>query len=362
MLDGRNRAPDDDSVFIRRHGRYTSAVSPALETLLLPFSSEAEQGLAVPQRALFLGAEPHPALKAWPEISGWQPFKPQAVAWDAAGFTRMDAPMGSFPLVLVLPGKSRDDTLALFATAHDHLEDSGILLVSMPNTAGAPRFEKELARAAGEIVSLQKHKCRAFRAVKSPPWDPAVLAEWRALGEVRTLPGTPFLVQAGVFSPDHADPGSVLLASRLPSNLRGKVADLGAGWGFLSRHLLDRCPGIQCLDLYEADARALDLARRNLGEPAAETRFFWSDVAAGLDDTGYDSIVMNPPFHTGQKTDPGLGRAFIRSAAGALKRGGSLYLVANRQLPYEAELDDTGFTWRKAAEDSVFKLLFATKR
>jgi len=72
--------------------------------------------------------------------------------------------------------------------------------------------------------------------------------------------------------------------------------------------------------------------------------------------------VMNPPFHTGQATDVDLGRAFLKVAAGSLKRGGKLLLVANRQLPYEAALEASGLAWRKITEDKIYKLLAAEKR
>jgi 16S rRNA (guanine1207-N2)-methyltransferase len=359
-MSGKQSAETDDSIFIRTFDCYPSAMNPALDTLLLAFAGE--EGLPLPARALFLGAEAHPALKDWPDVTGWQPFKPKAAAWDAAGFRRVDEPEGTFPCVMILPGKSRDETLALFARAYDLLEDGGVLVASMPNTAGAARFEKELAKAAGAIGSLQKHKCRAFHAVKSGAWNRELLAEWRAAGERKPMHGTDFFAEAGVFSPDHVDSASALLAKHLPGDLRGKVADLGAGWGFLSHEIARRFPAVARLDLFEADARALACAKQNLAAFPEMPRFHWHDVAAGLGEVGYDAIVTNPPFHSGQKTDVGLGKAFIHTAAAALKRGGRLFLVANRQLPYEAELEAAGFSWRKPAEDSTFKLLFATKR
>ena len=45
-------------------------MNAALETLMLVFS--AEEGMAAPGRALFIGAEPHSKLKGWPEVTGWQ--------------------------------------------------------------------------------------------------------------------------------------------------------------------------------------------------------------------------------------------------------------------------------------------------
>jgi 16S rRNA (guanine1207-N2)-methyltransferase len=349
-------------------------MNAALETLMLTFSQD--QGIAVPERALFIGAQPHPELKAWPDVTGWQPLKPMADAWERAGFPRCDElPAAKWPVVLVLPGKSRDEALFWFAAARDRLEPGGKLVAAMPNTAGAGRFEKELSKATGNIVSIQKNKCRAFHATDDGTWNEEIFAEWRALGEPREISG--FTVEAGIFSSDHIDPGSQLLADHLPAHLRGNVADLGAGWGFLSDAVLKRCPKIERLDLFEADARALACARKNLAghhedvmrlssptcylEDESKIHFHWHDVTTGLPGI-YDVIVMNPPFHTGQTTDVDLGRAFLKVAAASLKRGGKLLLVANRQLPYEAALEASGLAWRKIAEDKTYKLLFADKR
>ncbi|MCF7675277.1 MAG: methyltransferase, partial [Akkermansiaceae bacterium] len=76
----------------------------------------------------------------------------------------------------------------------------------------------------------------------------------------------------------------------------------------------------------------------------------------------YDAIVVNPAFHRGRETAVDLGVAFIHAAAAALRRGGSLYLVANRQLPYESVLESCGLSWHQAGGDPSYKLLFARKR
>lgn len=331
--------------------------------------------LSAPRRSLFLGAEPHSALKEWPQLTGWQASKPLAAAWEQAGFARVDdVPPEQWPLALVLPGKSRDETLAWFALAREHLLPGGRIVCAMPNSAGAGRFEKELARATGNITSIQKHKCRAFHAVEDGTWNEAVFSEWRELGKPREIPGTGFLAQAGIFSSGHIDPGSQLLADHLPAGLHGRVADLGAGWGFLSDAVLRRCRKIEQVALFEADSRALECARTNLAgwsdhrddahgheNPSPHISFHWHDVAAGIPGS-YDAILMNPPFHTGQATDIDLGRAFLTAAAAALRRGGKLFLVANRQLPYESLLDSLRLSWRKPAENPTYKLLFAEKR
>jgi 16S rRNA (guanine1207-N2)-methyltransferase len=331
----------------------------ALETLMLACDSH---GGPRPEHILFIGAQPHSKLRGEFNLLGWQPLKPLADPWDKAGFSRSDTlPEGKWPWVWVLPQKSRDETLSWFALARDRLSPGGRLIIAMPNTAGAARFEKELKRATGRVDSIQKHKCRAFIATDDKSWNEELFEEWRKLDHRRKIPGTDFVTQPGIFSSAHIDPGSLLLAQQIPKSLSGHVADLGAGWGFLSKVALDACEGITHIDLYEADARALACARQNLAGHEDKAEFHWHDVTVGLE-KNFDAILMNPPFHSGQATDMDLGRAFIKSAAKALRRGGKLLLVANRQLPYEAVLESNGLAWRKVAEDPTYKILFAEKR
>lgn len=323
-------------------------MNPALETLALAVR---ENPIVWP--ALFLGAEPHPDLL---RATACQPLKPLADLCGKAGMNLTESPEGEYLTIFFLPGKSKEETLAGFACAHDLLAPGGTLIAALANTSGAARFEKELSKAAPLLFSVSKNKCRAFAVGNAEPWDAAALAAWRGLSEPRLIPDTTFTVVPGVFSADHIDPGSALLAQHLPPSLRGEVADLGAGWGFLSHAALGKCPNISRIDLFEADSRALACARKNVTGPA---QFHWHDVTSGLPGK-YDHILTNPPFHTGQAKDIGLGHAFLTTAARALKRGGSLHLVANRQLPYEAHLVSLGLRPRLLAETGVFKVITAT--
>lgn len=324
-------------------------MNPALETLVFALREHPPRDGDV----LFLGAEPHVEL---PQLVGWQPLRPLAAACENAGMELVGDPSGKFATILFLPGKSKEEILAGFAISHDLLAPGGRLIVSLANTAGASRFEKELRRAVPLLFSVSKNKCRAFAVSNDEPWDVETLEAWRKLARPAVVPGTDFVTAPGVFSAKHVDPGSALLARHLPVSLRGEVADLGAGWGFLSHAVLEKCPGVARIDLFEADSRALDCAKRNVSGKAA---FHWHDVTTGLPGK-YDHIVMNPPFHTAQSKDVDLGKAFLTVAAGALKRGGSLNLVANRQLPYEAHLESLGLRSRLIAEDHAYKVIFSS--
>ncbi|MBA3325767.1 MAG: methyltransferase, partial [Rhodobacteraceae bacterium] len=173
-----------------------------------------------------------------------------------------------------------------------------------------------------------------------------------------------FVTEAGLFSADGPDPGSQRLAAAFDagagSRLKGRVADLGAGWGWLAHEALVRCPGISSIDLYEAEARALDAARCNVPDPRAA--FHWADVRTlRRADPAHDAVIANPPFHAGRAAEPELGRAFVAAAARLLKPSGRFLMVANRQLPYEAALDAAFGRWEKLSENGAFKVIAAER-
>ena len=343
-----------------------------LQALMLPFENGA---LRWPPQggALFLRARDGWPLHArpLPGLVTWQPFRPDADALQRGGFDLTDdAAAGGFPLVLLLPPRQRDELRALFACAFDACSEGGTVLACAANDAGAKSAEADLRKLAGGLDgSLSKHHCRVFWARKDDARvDAALLADWRQRDAPRRiaapqLPQGGFHSRPGVFAWDRIDPASALLAAHLPTDLRGHGADLGAGWGYLSLQLLARNPQVQALDLYEADARALELARRNLGEAGSEAtlEYHWHDVTTGLP-RAYDFIVSNPPFHTHDRADrPELGQRFIAVAAQALRKGGRLYLVANRHLPYEAALASGFGRVRVLAQQDGFKVVEAVR-
>ena len=167
-----------------------------------------------------------------------------------------------------------------------------------------------------------------------------------------------FWTAPGVFSADAVDPASELLAQALPDKLGKQVGDLGAGWGYLSAHVLTRAT-VEAVHLVEADHMALECARRNVTDPRAV--FHWADATTWSAPVRLDGIVMNPPFHTGRAADPALGQAFVQAAAARLGPQGALWMVANRHLPYEQTLQAAFAHVVEIGGDSRFKLFHATR-
>ena len=341
-----------------------SSQDPPLETLFEPF---VRGRLKWPEDgALFLRARAGRPLQenALPGLVCEQTFKPHADALLRAGRQMLVREEAQYSLVLMLPPRQREEARALMARAVAATRAGGRVVASVGNTEGARSSESDLERIAGPVETMSRNKCRVFwTAPLDGAADPALAEQWRELDAVRPIGDGRFVSRPGIFAWDRIDPASALLAEHLPADLSGRAADLGAGFGFLSAELLARCQGVTALDLYEAEARALDLARRNLAdcEARAALSYRWSDVTAGLSER-YDVIVTNPPFHIHGGTDrPDIGRRFVAVAADALNPRGRLWLVANRHLPYEGVLRESFGQVRIVAQWSGFKIVEAIK-
>lgn len=295
-----------------------------------------------------------------------QSFKPFADVLERSGLSVGEPESGArYPLILMLPPRQRDEARALFARASMFLESGGTVIAAMANAEGAKSGERDFRAVFGSAEVLSKHHCRVFWSTPhAAAVDASLVDEWMALDALVEIAEGAFFSRPGLFAWDRIDPASALLVSVLPASITGAVADLGAGYGYLGCEVLRRCPGVEVIDLYEAEGRALQAAHRNVARALegrsrpARSEVIWHDVRTGLN-RSYDAIVSNPPFHQGRADQPELGQAFIAAAARALNLGGRLWLVANRHLPYEATLASRFHHVVVRAEQAGFKVFEA---
>ena len=275
-----------------------------------------------------------------------QPFRPDHDAALTRGYQALVEAEGHFEAVIVVVPRAKEAARALVAAGRELT--GGPVVVDGQKTDGVDSLLRE-CRARGTVGEvLSKAHGKIFQI------DGGDFAAWRA--ETRQVAG--FAIPPGGFSAAGPDPGSVALARALPAALGRSVADLGAGWGFLSATILERA-AVEVLHLVEADRRALDCARSNVTDPRA--RFHWADARSFRPPEPLDAVVTNPPFHSARRADPSLGRAFIAAAAGMLKPSGALWLVANRHLPYEGTLREAFGDVREAAGDGAYKIIHAAR-
>lgn len=339
---------------------------PALDALFLPFDTGL---LPPPCDGAFLGARDGAALRRWAGagLALEQDFRPAAAALERAGLPRVEGellPPARHPVVLALPPRQREHARALLARAVRLAGEGGRVVCAAPNTAGARSMQDDLEALVGRVGVLSKHKCRvAWSEPLDGGVDPARTEAWLALDAPQPILDGSVVSRPGLFAWDRIDPASALLAAHLPDHAGGRVADLGAGWGYLARELLSRNPAVARLDAFEAQARALPVLRANLAPFAArvDLHLHWHDVTAGIGG-GYDLVVSNPPFHADDRVDrPELGQRFIEVAAEALRPGGRFYMVANRHLPYEGTLAAHFDRVRSLADRDGFKVFEAIR-
>lgn len=303
---------------------------------------------------LVLGPRADSDLAALPldRVRAVQGFRPDHDALAARGISVAPAAegMGHAAALVILP-RARAEGRAMVAEAAARVSPGAPVWIDGAKTDGIDTMLRDVRARAEVATSLAKAHGRIFAFAGG---DASRFADWQAQ-PLEPAPG--FRTMPGVFSAEAVDRGSRLLAEALPGDLKGRIADLGAGWGWLAAQVLAR-PGVKSLELVEADHAALACARTNITDPRAS--FHWADATQFKPERIMDTVVMNPPFHQGRAADPSLGAAFIKAAARMLSPPGVLWMVANRHLPYEAALNAA---FREVAElpgNGGFKLFRAS--
>ena len=273
-------------------------------------------------------------------------------ALQAQGFSVEQSLSASVEHAIVFLPRAKAEALHLIAQAVAATR-SGWIIVDGQKTDGIESIAKQIAREVPISGTYYKGHGKTI-------WFEAANAS--ALGKWIQKPGEiagGFLTAPGVFSADGVDPASEMLLAHLPSNLSGSVADLGAGWGYLSAGLLARAPNVKTVHLVEDNAIALDCAKRNVSD--ARAQFHWADALTWAASDAVQTIIMNPPFHKSRSAEPSLGIDFIKSAARLLKPGGRVYLVANAHLPYETTLEQSFNKVELLARTTRFKVFCAER-
>lgn len=277
-------------------------------------------------------------------------FKPAYDQWASRGFNAVNGAEGRYAAVVVCLPRAKAEARAMIAAAC--AVSDGIIIVDGQKNEGIDSILRHVKARVSVQGPVSKAHGKLF-------WIEAAaadqFADW-ADGPSQTPGG--FWTAPGVFSADDVDLASALLVDVLPDTMKGVVADLGAGWGFLSAHVLTRTDVTE-VHLVEAGHMALECARRNVTDPRAV--YHWTDATAWSPTTRIDAIVMNPPFHTGRAAEPQIGQAFVAAAARILSAQGKLWMVANRHLPYEAELKKRFAHVEEIGGDARFKLFLASR-
>ena len=300
----------------------------------------------LPRRAVY-GAPPSSLVDVPDGAVQLSPLRPGAEALEALPDAVFD------DIVVAAPAGSIERRFVL-AQALRALAPGGALTVLAANDKGGQRLRGELEGFGCDVAERSKARQRIC-TVRRPDALQGI-TEAIAAGAPVTVEAIGLRSQPGIFSWNRLDPGTSLLLAHLPK-LAGRGADLGAGLGIIARAVL-AAPAVTELTLVEIDRRAVEAAKANVAD--ARAHFLWADAReAALSDL--DFVVSNPPFHAEGIEDRGLGQAFITAAGRMLRRGGTLYLVANRHMPYEAVLRTNFKSVKTLADEAGYKIFEARK-
>jgi 16S rRNA (guanine1207-N2)-methyltransferase len=261
--------------------------------------------------------------------------------------------------------------LQLLADAFAILRIGGQCCVTGATNEGIKSAATLLKNLFGNATVLgTEGGCRAVMAVKraTTPVDTAALAnaylshdafhpvDVALRGESARLFSRP-----GVFSWEHLDEATALLADVMQVRPGTDVLDLGCGSGPLgiTAARLSATGRVCMVDIDSEAVRCATMAVTAAGLTNCDVRA--SDVAAAVRDLRFDVVVTNPPFHVGKATDLDVPTQFILDAHAVLKPGGSLQLVANRTLPYERIVQQTFGNLTTLHDGPRFKVLSAQR-
>ena len=381
-------------------------VRGAVDTLLYALNNN--EFCAGDTRIAFLNAVFHANLFALNKqnITLQQHFKPYADELVQAAFQiQPEIPDGNhiYDLACVLAPKNIVETRYFIAKSAQFLRSGGILLCAADNKAGGTRLKKIMQDFGfQDIQNKSRNKARAVWG-RAQRLNETTIEKACKAGEIQNILDNTFISQPGIFGWNKIDKGSHILTQNLPQDLKGKGADFGCGYGYLSDFILSHCPKIKHLSCIDADYRAVKLCAKNLEKFDCNTNsyplnecelegddcrprgsakpawrlnvdshsknenqykkdFFWSDLTQYQDNLkNLDFIIMNPPFHEGKKTDSATGQRFIETAYQTLRNKGTLWMVANTHLPYENILQTQFSNYKNVYEGQRFKIFCAEK-
>ena len=131
----------------------------------------------------------------------------------------------------------------------------------------------------------------------------------------------------GLFSPAHADRGTLAMLSCADLRPGQRVLDLGCGWGLAGVYAAAVC-GAQNVVMTDVDPRAVACAQANARLNGLEgVRAYVGDALDAVPDTAFARILVNPPY----QSDFSVARKFILKGFNRLEIGGVFYMVTRRR-------------------------------
>lgn len=273
---------------------------------------------------------------------------------------------GAFDAALVFLPKGRERRGLTLDFARAQLRPGGKLALVGTKPEGIKGARKDVD-ARGERMLVQVGHHAQLLVVEVP--DPGATSWPWSSWEDPDLP-LPIWSLPGVFAHGRLDDGSraLLGAVREHADIGGweRVLDVAAGAGVLGTTVARWRQGmgeaLPELWLLEADILGVAAAAKTAAEANIPAEVRASDGYAALGaKQNFDVVLCNPPFHRGVATEYSVADRLIRGASDHLRRGGELWLVANRFLAYQDALNEAFAVVEERLDDGRFRVWRAVR-
>ncbi|OED39800.1 hypothetical protein AB833_14420 [Chromatiales bacterium (ex Bugula neritina AB1)] len=274
-----------------------------------------------------------------------------------------DSLSGEFDLVLIRMPKALALLEDQLQRLRPHLHSNTIIIAAamvkhLPGTA-----YKKFENIVGTVVpSLARKKARLLFVAPDNKTD--IEASPFPTQYTDPLVGFALSNHASVFSRDHLDHGARFFLqhySALPE--AGRVADLACGNGVLGIMYQKMNPASAMVFIDES-YMAIASTKLNYGEafPNSTAVFQTTDGLQDSESESLDLILCNPPFHQQHTVSRQIASRFFRDSKRCLQRQGQLWVVANRHLNYDREMQILFGNCRFVARNKKFFVLRSLKR
>lgn len=244
-------------------------------------------------------------------------------------------------LVIIHFPKSKQELLFILAMlAHCTTEETRILLVG-ENKSGIKSVDKLIREQTNfcDKIDAARH-CLLFETQLNNHHLTFDIEKWFHYYTV-TVGQLSFKVAAlpGVFSQAKLDIGTQILLNNLPTNISGEVLDFGCGAGVIACFVGLRSPDTK-LTLADVSALAMASSEKTLTINNLTGKVIPTNSLSNINGQ-YQYVISNPPFHQGIKTHYVATESFLAGIKKHLFKQGTLIVVANSFLKYQAIIEQS---------------------
>jgi len=283
--------------------------------------------------------------------------------FDFSGF-----PDSSFKQILYRVSKEKPVTHHIINHALRLIKPGGNLVLIGEKNDGIKTYTDKAGHYFGHKIKPKKQGNIYISVIqKLHPDGPALNdSNYHQLRQTVEIDNKPVFSKPGLFGWNKIDQGSAFLANYLPDFFQclpskpTSLLDLGCGYGYLS--LMASKYNDAKIVATDNNAAAVTACSQNFLTFGINGKVVADSCAQSINQA-FDTVLCNPPFHSGFGTDSQLTQQFVTSSYNHLKSGGKALFVANSFVPIEScaakHAKPTGI--EKVAENKRFKLIVISK-